>query len=153
MCGRKKKDRERWEIENERPVAARIFVVHKRDVVSKSITSHAKRDFLINVFVCKKKYVYKKNWMQQNDTVALFHTYYNSQMLAFFCTNSSTLKLEVNRILRSKRLEKRVFYLSSSFSLLLDFLVSILLFAMTPNSIKISTQLKVIVTRGAIHCT
>lgn len=74
--------------------------------------------------------------MQQNDTVAFIQNiYYCSQMLSFFALTLQ-LKLKVNRIFRFKTLEKRVFYLSSSFSLLLDFLVSILLFAMTPNGEK-----------------
>lgn len=67
-------------------------------------------------------------------------------MLAFFAL-AFQLKLKVNRIFHSNALKKRVFYLSSPFSLLLDFVVSILLFTMTQKY----RLAKVIVTRSALH--
>lgn len=89
----------------------------------KNITSHAKRDFLINVFVCAKNIKKKLN---ATKWYCRFYTYecICSQMLSFFALKLFNFKTESeSRIFRFERLnEKRVFYLSSSFSLLLGFL-------------------------------
>lgn len=83
----------------ERPVAARSHA-HKKP---SKYQNHQirKRDFLINVFVCKK------NWMQQNDT--------SHSDVGLFCTNFLTLAESESHLLFQHFEKKGVLFIVTVF--------------------------------------